>query len=203
MITISINQSRKKIIIDIANCNINRIMWGERSTFVKYVNSISNYWLQLVLNKAQWKKSWKYFFHVNSYIASSPSYIFKYSSFLYLPYKYLPFCCSKSLKMLIWQVLSTTVVVVRSPATQSVVFIPVVFIIAKFQPIFNKYPSDASVSLVPNLRCHNLYVCNLWWLKYDYQLGASRHLCRPHCRMKATAIVFISLPGARNMIIRV
>ena len=32
----------------------------------------------------------------------------------------------------------------------------------------NKYPTNASVSLVPNPRCHNLYVCKLWWLKYDY-----------------------------------
>ena len=32
----------------------------------------------------------------------------------------------------------------------------------------NKYSTNASVTLVPNLRCHKLYACKLWWLKYDF-----------------------------------
>ena len=32
----------------------------------------------------------------------------------------------------------------------------------------NKYSTNPPVSLVPNLRCHKLYVCKLWWLKYGY-----------------------------------
>ena len=31
-----------------------------------------------------------------------------------------------------------------------------------------KYPTNAPMSLVANPRCHKLYVCKRWWLKYDY-----------------------------------
>ena len=59
------------------------------------------------------------------------------------------------------------------------------------------------MSLVPNPRCHNLYVCKLWWLKYDYfphkSMGEISYLCRSSCRMKTTAVVFISLPGVKIM----
>ena len=31
-----------------------------------------------------------------------------------------------------------------------------------------KYPTNASMSLVANPRCHKLYVCKRWWLRLDY-----------------------------------
>ena len=55
------HQSVTKIIIYVTNCNKNSIIRDERATFAKYVNSVSNCWLKLVLNKAQWNISWKYF----------------------------------------------------------------------------------------------------------------------------------------------
>ena len=54
--------NRHKNIIDMANSNTNSIIiCGKRATSIKYVNSMNNCWLKPVLNKAQWKKTWKYF----------------------------------------------------------------------------------------------------------------------------------------------
>ena len=51
--------NRHKNIIDMANFNTNSmILWGERATSIRYVNSISSCWPKLILNKAQWKKTW-------------------------------------------------------------------------------------------------------------------------------------------------
>ena len=59
------------------------------------------------------------------------------------------------------------------------------------------------MTLVPNLRCHKLCVCKVWWLKYGYfpdkSTGKSRYLCRSPARMKTTAVVFISLPGVQTV----
>ena len=84
-----INQTVTKIIIDMANCNTNSIIiWGERATSIKYVNSISKCWLKLV-PRSSMKENMKIFRHVN--ILSPP--ILHIYSYIRCPFIYHTSIC--------------------------------------------------------------------------------------------------------------
>ena len=83
--------------------------------------------------------------------------------------------CSLSSKItfntLMWHVQPTTVFFTKSQAAGSVVIIPatLVIIIAKFNDqFFDKYSTNASISLIANPRCHTLHVWKRWWFKCIY-----------------------------------
>ena len=184
-----------------ANCNTNSIIWGERATSIKYVNSITvgSNWFW-----TKFKENMEIFRHVNSSVASYTSYIFIYRSSLYLPHKYLSFYCPKiTFSMLIWLVKSTTVVFIRSPATQSVVFIPVASGLHHREIPMTNFSINIQRTRpwlwyrtfgVINWVCANSNDLNMA-TSHINQWGESRYFYRSPSRMKTTAVVFISLPG--------
>ena len=118
------------------------------------------------------KENMETFRHVNSSVASYTSYIFIYPSSLYSPHKYAILLSKNNIKRV-----NLTGLIHNSSLHQ----VPC-NTISSLHPHFhwssssrnfndqflNKYSTNASVTLVPKLRCHKLCVCKLWWLKYGY-----------------------------------